>query len=82
MSNLEGFIIFVIGLFGYSLSNKKLIKCLIATEIMFLAAIYVFVNSDIGLKVKTGSIFTVFVIAISIIDVGIYIYLKQNFEDN
>lgn len=79
---LIAFSLFSIGILGYALSNGVLVKCVISIEIIFLSAIYVFINSAANFGANTGTVFALFLIIVSIVDVCVYIFLQdeQNIE--
>lgn len=69
------FIIFFIGIFGYLTSKNILIKYILSAEIIFLSSIYLFLTSDSIYQKNIGMIFSIFIIAISIVDIAVYIFL-------
>lgn len=78
------FSLFSIGILGYALSNGIFVKCVISAEIIFLSAIYMFINSADDFVENNWSVFVLFLIIISIVDVCVYIFLQdeQKFEKN
>ena len=72
--------IFFIGLLSFITADQKLIKYILAAEIIFIAAIYLFITADTIYQQVIGTIFSIFIISISILDVIIYIFIKTERE--
>ena len=76
------FVLFFIGIIGYAISNGCLVKYVISAEIIFLSAVYLFINSDEIFGVSVGGIFVLFLIIVSIVDVCVYIFLQDMPKDS